>query len=127
MIIHSFFADKQLKKSIKRIEKELQALGLNAEILRELLSGGPLEDDAADSQQASSPSADRKATVVPSYSPNNSPSLRKSGSSRSLSKTQGLAAKRAKRNSRRQARARAEYELAGRSFLFKIFRLIALS
>lgn len=107
--------DKQLKKSIKRIEKELQALGLNAEILRELLGSGPPQDDTEENEQQNfginSP-AQRKSNGT-SQTPNGSPSLKKTASSRSLGKT-ALTAKKAKRKDRRQARARAEYELAGK-------------
>lgn len=110
-------ADKQLKKSIKRIEKELQGLGLNAEVLRELLSGGPPEDGVEPHQHNSEINGfpDMRGSSGPSAS--SSPSgLKKSGSARSLGKTTTpLTPKKTKRVNRRQARARAEYELAGNS------------
>ena len=82
---------KQLKKSIKRIQNELQARGLNAQLLKELLSAGqdtPTEEDP-----------NREAEAA---------SLKKSASAKSLQRKAAKAKRR-----RKQARARAEYELAG--------------
>lgn len=107
-------SDKQLKKSIKRIEKELQALGLNAEILRELLSGSPLEGEDGNDDHHSDPSRSQNGQRMNGES--HPPTLKKSGSGRSLGKsTAALSSpQKAKRKTRRQARARAEYELAGK-------------
>lgn len=101
--MRKFSPDKQLKKSIKRIEKELQALGLNAEILRELLSGSSVEDEEA-VESKTSVNGDTQSNTI-----------RKSGSGRSLGKTASipLSPKKQQQRRRRQARARAEYELAG--------------
>jgi predicted nucleic acid-binding Zn-ribbon protein len=89
---------KKLKKSIKRIENELQALGLSAEVLKQLLSAG--SDAVGISEDPTEASTE------------DSSSVRRTASAISLQKR--LAEKqRAIRKKRRQARARAEYELAG--------------
>ena len=93
---------KKLKKSIKRIENELQALGLSAEVLKELLSAG----------------SDTNATAVgiedaaSAQSIEEEIAIRRTASAKSLQKR--LAEKqRIAKKKRKQARARAEYELAG--------------
>lgn len=98
---------KQLKKSIKRIERELQAVGLNAETLKELLNAGEDEREG-DSAEAGSghgrlPSNGVKSTV------------KKSKSDGSLGRKTLKLSKEAQQRgkARRQARARAQYELAG--------------
>lgn len=118
MLMGHISSDKQLKKSIKRIEKELQSLGLNAEVLRELLSGGPPEQDGTDAEHSGSPHNGTSLARSNGETSSSAASagLKKSSSARSLSKgaAMPLSTKQVKRKNRRQARARAEYELAGK-------------
>ena len=90
---------KTLKKSIKRIESELASFGLNAEILKELLS----TNNAASA-------AVRQETLCARPAIGN---RLKSSSSNSALSIKSRSLKTGRQNKRKQSKARAEYELAG--------------
>lgn len=120
---------KKLKKSIKRIQNELQTLGLDAELLKELLSAGnPAAPSGTDEDSEEHDVLERKSSVTGVSAEETGEgfsTLRQSPSSKSIATLKKLVRqgghpsgdnkqkKGASRPKRKQSRARAEYELAG--------------
>lgn len=98
---------KKLKKSIKLIESELQSLGLNAELLKQLLS----TDADTESVEGQSDKNHRPATRPRSGSAGSLGSRRSWRSAKSDGSRKDAVL--TKKRKRRQPRARAEYVLAG--------------
>lgn len=100
---------KQLKKSIKRVENELRALGLSAQVLKELLSAGN-SDASVDKITSSEP---QPLVPLEGDDEEGQISIKRSGSSVSLRRRLAESKTGPQKKKRKQARARAEYELAG--------------